>query len=112
MKEEDKMLGAMPCNDRALFLEVDGFIHERIGIVWEADEDDAENDSHYYVDKDGFIYKPLPVSQGENTLLIANIGETIQPEALAGLPARMYYPGTYPRRKRKRKSSCSFWIRR
>ena len=26
MKEEDKMLGAMPCNDRALFLEEDGFI--------------------------------------------------------------------------------------
>ena len=37
MKEEEgKILGAMPCNDRALFLEEDGFIRERIGIVWKA----------------------------------------------------------------------------
>lgn len=94
MNDKNKVLCAMPCNDRAIFLEDDGFIHERIGIVWEADEDDAENDSHYYVDKDGFIYKPLPVSDGENTLIIANIGETIRPEALADLPAQMYYPGS------------------
>lgn len=94
MNDINKVLCAMPCNDRAIFLEDDGFIHERIGIVWEADEDDAENDSQYFVDKDGFIYKPMPVSDGENTLLIANIGETIRPEALASLPVQMYYPGT------------------
>lgn len=92
MNDKNKVLCAMPCNDHAIFLEDEGFIHERIGIVWEAD--DAENDIHYYVDKDGFIYKPLPVSEGENTLIIANIGETIRPEALASLPAQMYYPGT------------------
>lgn len=94
MNDKNKVLCAMPCNDRAIFLEDDGFIHERIGIVWEADEDDAENDSQYFVDSDGFIYKPMPVSEGENTLLIAHIGETIRPEALASLPAQMYYPGT------------------
>lgn len=67
MNDKNKVLCAMPCNDHAIFLEDEGFIHERIGIVWEAD--DAENDIHYYVDKDGFIYKPLPVSEGENTLM-------------------------------------------
>lgn len=94
MNDKNKVLCAMPCNDRAIFLEDDGFIHERIGIVWEADEDDAENDNHYYVDKDGFIYQPMPVSEGENTLIIAHIGETIRPEALASLPVQMCYPGT------------------
>ena len=81
MKEEDKMLGAMPCNDRAIFLEEDGFIHERIGIVWKADRA-AGCESPYFVDRDGFIYEPVPVSEGENSLIIANIGDTVRPEAL------------------------------
>ena len=93
MKEEDKMLGAMPCNDRALFLEVDGFIHERIGIVWKADRA-AGCEMPYFVDRDGFIYEPVPVSGEENSLVIANIGDTVRPEALAFLPAQMYHPDT------------------
>lgn len=93
MKEEDKMLGAMPCNDRALFLEEDGFIHERIGIVWKADRA-AGCESPCFVDRDGFIYEPVPVSEGENSLIIANIGDTVRPEALAFLPAQMYHPDT------------------
>lgn len=66
MNDKNKVLCAMPCNDRAIFLEDDGFIHERIGIVWEAD--DAENDSHYYVDKDGFIYKTIACKPGRKYL--------------------------------------------
>lgn len=93
MKEEDKILGAMPCNDRALFLEVDGFIHERIGIVWKADRA-AGCEMPYFVDRDGFIYEPVPVSGEDNSLVIANIGDTVRPEALAFLPAQMYYPDT------------------
>lgn len=93
MKEEDKMLGAMPCNDRALFLEVDGFIHERIGIVWKADRA-AGCEMPYFVDRDGFIYEPVPVSGEDNSLVIANIGDTVRPEALAFLPAQMYQPDT------------------
>ena len=93
MKEEDKMLGAMPCNDRALFLEVDGFIHERIGIVWKADRA-AGCEMPYFVDRDGFIYEPVPVSGEDNSLVIANIGDTVRPEALAFLPAQMYHPDT------------------
>ena len=93
MKEEDKMLGAMPCNDRALFLEVDGFIHERIGLVWKADRA-AGCEMPYFVDRDGFIYEPVPVSGEDNSLVIANIGDTVRPEALAFLPAQMYHPDT------------------
>ena len=93
MKEEDKMLGAMPCNDRALFLEVDGFIHERVGIVWKA-ERTAGVERPCFVDRDGFIYEPVPVSGEENSLVIANIGDTVRPEDLAFLPAQMYHPDT------------------
>lgn len=91
-EEEDKILGTMPCRDRALFLEEAGFIHERIGIVWKTDR--AGGESPYFVDTDGFIYDPLPVSEGENTFIIANIGDTVRPEALAPLPAQMYHPDT------------------
>ena len=48
----------------------------------------------FFVDRDGFIYEPVPVSEGENALTIANIGDTVRPEALAILPAQMYYPDT------------------
>ena len=93
MKEEDKILDAMPCNDRAIFLEEDGFIHERVGIVWKAYRA-AGVERPFFVDRDGFIYKPVPVSGEENSLIIANIGDTVRPEALACLPAQMYYPDT------------------
>lgn len=94
MKEEEgKILSAMPCNDRALFLEEDGFIHERIGIVWKANRA-AGCESPCFVDRDGFVYEPLSVREGENSLIIANIGDTVQPEALAFLPAQMYHPDT------------------
>ena len=92
-EEEDKILGAMPCNDRALFLEEDGFIHERVGIVWKA-ERTAGVERPCFVDRDGFIYEPVPVSGEENYLIIANIGDTVRPEALAFLPAQMYHPDT------------------
>lgn len=93
MKEEDKILGAIPCNDRALFLEEDGFIHERVGIVWKS-ERTAGVERPCFVDRDGFIYEPVPVSGEENSLIIANIGDTVRPEDLAFLPAQMYYPDT------------------
>lgn len=92
-EEEDKILGAMPCNDRALFLEEDGFIHERVGIVWKA-ERTAGVERPCFVDRDGFIYEPVPVSGEENSLIIANIGDTVRPEVLASLPAQMYHPDT------------------
>ena len=92
-EEEDKILGAMPCNDRALFLEEDGFIHERVGIVWKA-ERTAGVERPCFVDRDGFIYEPVPVSGEENSLIIANIGDTVRPEALVFLPAQMYHPDT------------------
>ena len=86
MNDKNKVLCAMPCNDRAIFMDEDGFLRERIGIVWKSDR--AGNENPYFVDKEGFITEPSDVNIYPDPMIIANVGETLRPEALSCMVAQ------------------------
>lgn len=72
--DQDKtILSSMPCDDHAIFVDKDGFIHERMGVAWVGTAyDDAEV---FFVSDGGNLY--LPHEGGKEFSIIAHRGETI-----------------------------------
>lgn len=72
--DQDKtILSSMPCDDHAIFVDKDGFVHERMGVAWVGTTyDDAEV---FFVSDSGNLN--LPHEGGKEFSIIAHRGETI-----------------------------------